>query len=421
MLFDIRDFGAVAEPGVINTKAIQAAIDACHGAGGGKVVVSGGTYTTGTLVMKSHVNLFVEASGVLLSSPNCGKYAENQEFDNSRPYPFNVIYSGIIEDYGDYPEVEKRHVEIEALPRNRGTCLIYAENAENFAITGMGTINGNGPAFTEVAPAEANHYTYYRRIHAPTPPRVVFLTGCRNVCIENITIVDPPAGWSYWIHDCDYVTFDKVKILADQKYPNNDGIHINCSRNVTVSNANLVCSDDCIIIRANSRSLKEDKPCENVTITNCNLNTPAGGIRIGFVNDGVIRNCVMSNVVMENNHAGVFIELPDQELIQSDYGREASLVENISFSNIIMNNVYYPVLIIMGQSEKTQIKAVRRLYFSDIRATCGELPYIRGRSGNRIEDIQFSNCTFYCRNEKPNPVMEYTNDISFTNARFITE
>lgn len=421
MVFDIKDYGAVADPGVVNTKAIQAAIDACNAAGGGKVVVSGGVYITGTLVMKSYVELSVEASGELLASPNCGKYEDGQTFDTSRPYPYNVSSSGAIEDYGDYPEIEKEHVEVDALPRNRGTCLIYAENAENFAITGMGKINGNGPAFTEVAPKEAIHYTYYRRIHAPTPPREVFLTGCRNVCIENITIVDPPAGWSYWIHDCDYVTFDKVKILADQKYPNNDGIHINCSRNVTVSNASLVCSDDCIIIRANSRSLKENKSCENVTITNCNLNTPAGGIRIGFVNDGVIRNCVMSNVVMTNNHAGVFIEFPDQELIQSDFGREYSVVEDLSFSNIIMDNVYYPVLIIMGKSEKTLIKSVRRLYFSDIRARCGALPYIRGRSGNRIEDIHFSNCTFRCGSETPNPVMEYTNDISFTNTRFITE
>ena len=69
MIFDIRDYGAVASPDVMNTKAIQSAIDACCAAGGGKVVISGGTYMTGTLRMRSNVNLSIEASGVLLASP----------------------------------------------------------------------------------------------------------------------------------------------------------------------------------------------------------------------------------------------------------------------------------------------------------------------------------------------------------------
>ena len=327
MTFDVRNYGAVAQAGVMNTAAIQSAIDACHSSGGGKVVISGGTYMTGTLVMKSNVNLSIEASGVLLASPNCGKYNADSQFD-LRPYPYNVIYTGEIDDYGDYPDIEKEHVDTAALPRNRGCCLIYAENAENISITGMGKIDANGTAFTELAPKEANHYTQYRRIHAPTPPRVVFFTGCQNVCVENISLVNSPAGWSYWIHDCDYVTFDKVKIISDLKYPNNDGIHINCSRNVTVSNACIICSDDCIVIRANSRSLKENKICEKVTVTNCNLTTSAAGVRVGFVNDGVIRNCAVSNMVITNSGVGILLDFPAQELIQSDFGREATEVEN---------------------------------------------------------------------------------------------
>ena len=63
----------------------------------------------------------------------------------------------------------------------------------------------------------------------------------------------------------------RLDIIADVQYPNNDGIHINCSRHVTVSDCNITCGDDCIILRANSVSLKENKVCEFVTVTNCNL------------------------------------------------------------------------------------------------------------------------------------------------------
>ena len=75
----------------------------------------------------------------------------------------------------------------------------------------------------------------YERICDDTPSRVVFFTGCKNVKIVDVTMINQPAGWSYWIHDCDYVTINGIKIDAKLDYPNNDGIHINSSRNVTVS------------------------------------------------------------------------------------------------------------------------------------------------------------------------------------------
>ena len=104
-------------------------------------------------------------------------------------------------------------------------------------------------------------------------------------------MVNQPAGWSYWIHDCDFVTCDRLKINANVQYPNNDGIHINSSRNVTVSNCSIVCGDDCLVVRANNASLSENKVCERVVVTNCNLTSYASGIRIGWLNDGVIKNC----------------------------------------------------------------------------------------------------------------------------------
>ncbi len=419
-IFDIRDYGAKAEEGFLNTFAIQAAIDACNASGGGDVLVSGGIYMTGTVVMKSNVNLHIAASGTLFASPNCGKWSPNAEFD-LRPYPYNVILSGEIEDYGDFPDIPKEHVDVKSLPRNRGCSLIFAENAENFSISGMGKIDSNGTAFTQLATKEEHHYTPYRRINAPTPPRVVFLTGCQNVRIEDISIVNSPAGWAYWIHDCDYVTFDKVKIICDLRYPNNDGIHINCSRNVTVSNASIICSDDCIIVRANSRSLKENKVCEKITVTNCNLTTPCAAVRIGFVNDGVIKNCVFSNLVITDTTVGVLAEFPDKELIQSDFGREATHIENLSFSNVIMDNVDCPLSIRIGNSAETTVDAVKHISFTGLNAKCVHLPVIKGREGSLIEDIRFSDCVFRTLGNESTMTAIFADGISLNNVRISKE
>lgn len=393
MDFLITNYGAIGDGKTVNTEAIQRAIDECNASGGGRVVVPCGVFTTGTIALKSNVNLHIEAGGKILASPNCGAYDENSDFD-LRPYPYNVILTGDITDYGDYPDFPKNHVNRENLPRNRGCCLIFAEECENIAITGLGTIDGNGTQFVEIASESDHHYKKYRRKKAPTPPRITFFTGCRNVMVEDVFVINGPAGWSFWVHDCDYVTFDKVKIDCDLDYPNNDGIHVNCSRNVTISNCDISCSDDCVVVRANSRSLKENKVCEKVTVVNCNMTTPAAGVRVAFVCDGTIRNCVFSNLVMTNTCVGVLLDIPDIRLIQSDFGRESTVVENLRFSNIVMDNVSLPVKIGLFDGEDTHISKIMDISFNGITAKGDRGVIITGTNAVKVQNIRFSNCHF---------------------------
>jgi polygalacturonase len=213
-------------------------------------------------------------------------------------------------------------------------------------------------------------------------------------------MVNQPAGWSYWIHDCDYVSFDKCKIDAEVEYPNNDGIHVNSSRNVTISNCSIRCGDDCIIVRANNVSLPENKVCERVVVTNCNLTSYSGGIRIGWINDGVIRNCTFSNIVMTNTTVGIDILLPHflfdpEKLFTADMGRESTLIENLTFNNIIMdNNFAYPIKILIDERPETKVEAIRNIYFSNIHASspCGFC--LLGREENPLDNIRLSDCTF---------------------------
>ena len=359
MIYDVRNYGAVGDGKTLNTAAIQKAIDDCASKNGGTVLLEDGTYMTGSIVLRSNVNLHIEQNAVLLGSPNCGDYPEKQNL---------------------------KHVISENLPRTRNASMIFAEECENISITGMGKIDCNGTRFVREKQGEWTGWRF-ERIDAPTPPRVVFFAGCRNIKIEDITMLNQPSGWSYWIHDCDYVVFDKCKILAEVRYPNNDGIHINSSRNVTVSNCDIVTGDD----------------CEKVTVTNCNLTSYSGGIRIGWISDGVIKNCTFSNLVMTDTVIGISIVLPDFSKVP-DRGREDTLIENLLFNNIVMDKIYgRPIKIYIGQTDGTRCEAIRNIYFSKVVASGLEFPYLCGRKDNKIRNIYFNDCRFECLSDEELP------------------
>ena len=365
--FHVKDYGAVGDGQTLNTAAIQRTVDACAAVGGGRVVIGEGTYMSGTIVLRSNVDLHIEADGVLLGSPDCSDYPERD---------------GVI------------HVDSYRLPRHRNACFIFAEECCNVSLSGMGAIDCNGHHFVKKKEGDWEGWEY-DRLDLPTPPRVVFFTGCTNVRITDITMRNQPSGWSYWIHDCEEVTFDRCKILANVHYPNNDGIHVNSSRDVTISNCNIVCGDDCIIVRANNLSLPENKVCERVTVTGCNLTSYANCIRIGWMGDGVIRNCTFSNLVMTDSVNGIGIVLPGIVPGAADCGREDTLAENLLFSNIVMDGIYaHPIKITLDGPENTRCEALRNIDFSGIRARGLEFPYLRGNTDHPIQNIRFSDCAF---------------------------
>lgn len=414
MIYRIKDFGAVADGKTLNTKAIQDAIDTCAANGGGRVLVEDGVYMFGTIVLRSNVNLHIEANAVLLGSGNISDYPERDDV---------------------------KHVESAMLPRWQNACYIYCEESENVSITGMGKIDCNGKSF--VKPEMEMCGWKYSRIKGPTPPRVIFFAGCKNVKFEDFTVVNQPAGWCFWISDCSYVTCRSLRINSDVEYPNNDGLHINSSQNVTVADCDIVCGDDCVVVRANNSSLKENKICEKVTVTNCNLTSYSGGIRVGWCCDGTIRNCTFSNLVMTDTTVGIDIRLPaierDPKLPHTaDVGREETLIENLSFDNIVMDKIFAePVKIhIADDANVCRVKAIRNLHFSNIHANSPQGIQVEGREENIVENITFSDCTFSeakytdfddnvyhgatdaSRSHGAHPRLRFCRGVSFNNVKF---
>ena len=130
---DLKKAGAKADGQTKVTKVLQKAIDKVSEAGGGKVILSGGKFLTGAVELKSGVELFIDADAVLLGSP----------------------------DLEDYPNrTETRHFDGECVPRWRNIALIYADQADNIAITGRGTIDCNGDVF--VAPKKDTNWTWWQ-------------------------------------------------------------------------------------------------------------------------------------------------------------------------------------------------------------------------------------------------------------------
>lgn len=219
--FDVREFGAVGDGERVNTASIQKAIDACSASGGESVWIAQGRYVTGTLFLKSNVMLTIEPGGVLLGSTKIEDYAQGTGRNM----------------YAHETQLDR--------------CLIFAQDAVNVGIHGMGTINGQGKSFPNSADATKSR------------PMLLRLINCRNVSLRDVTLENPAAWTSAFLY-CTNVRVDGINI-SSRANGNGDGLDFDGCQDVRISNCRLDNSDDSICLQSSDPT----KPVRNVVITNC--------------------------------------------------------------------------------------------------------------------------------------------------------
>ncbi|MCM2375061.1 sialate O-acetylesterase [Aporhodopirellula aestuarii] len=289
-VFNINDFGAVGDGKSVNTRAIQAAVDACSNAGGGVVRVPSGDYVTGTIALKSHIILSVDQGASLLGS----------------------------QDMKDYPTASLR-------PAREGNseCLLYAEDATDIRLIGKGVIDGRGKP--EFFPRNAGPNNRDRR------PRLIRFENCQKVTLSDLTFKNP-AFWGIHLVDCRDVQIDSITIRFRNNHSNNDGIDLDGCENVLIENCDINAGDDAICLKSSLN------PCRKIVVRNCKVSSNTAALKFGTSSSGGFIDVDVSNCTFYDCPMGAI------KLQIVDGGR----MENIKISQIQMTDVGCPLFIRLG-------------------------------------------------------------------------
>ncbi|GAA4370077.1 glycoside hydrolase family 28 protein [Agromyces bauzanensis] len=295
--FDIVRFGAVGDAATNDAVAIQAAVDAAAAGGGGRVVVPAGRrFRSGTITLRSHVELHLEHGAVLQASGDWG--------DITARRPVSALSGGVVRD--DFPD---------------GGAFIWAEGATGIAITGPGTLDGSAHAYVrkDLGPMYRMH---------PERPFTVFLLDCADVSLTDFRMADA-ALWSLRLTGCEDVRIAGLVIRADMKTPNADGIDIDRCRGVRISGCDIRTPDDAISLKAVDEFAGSGE-CEDVIISDCILESASSAIVLGADATGAIRNVVVTGCVIRRSNRGVSLKLGQEgrfeDILVSDCLIETALV-----------------------------------------------------------------------------------------------
>jgi hypothetical protein len=365
-LFDITAYGAKSDGQTINTSAIQKAVDACHAAGGGTVLVPKGVFVSGSLRLKSRVTLKVAKDAILRGSPNIADYTVDTA----------ELHWGA---FWKFAASQWRQ------------CLIYAENAEEIGVEGPGTIDGQGGSERKVFP-NAND---------PRRPMLVRLVGCRKVSVRDVMLLDPAAFTTFFVRSED-IHIEHVTIRS-RNSPNGDGLDFDGCKRVRIKDCDIDSGDDGI----GPKVFHPDWPNEDFEISGCRITSRWHAIRVGAESIAPIRRLTMRDCVFTQCQGGIKIE-----------ASEGALFDDVSFSGIEMKQVCQPIMVLASRfafsahntSARPPAGRIRNVRFADIRAVAGvgdnvglksetgtEDPFKRlcsavvSRPGMHIEDVVFSN------------------------------
>jgi polygalacturonase len=328
-VFNVLDYGARNDGSADAAGAFRAAIAAASHAGGGTVFVPAGHYISGPIQMVSNLTLYFDAGAIVR-------------------FPAQML-----------PFTPGRQQGIETLTP---VPLIGGHDLENVAVTGRGVLmssnadwmklhsrqkatddnpgSANGPHWekllNDLGAGKAVPQKEYREAAAELRPSFIRFMNCKNILIDGLRFIGSPMWTVHLLYSENAV----VQNLVIETYPgvHTDGIAVDSSRFIRISNDYIDTGDDGIVIKAgkDADGLRVNRPSENIAITNCTVHHAHGAVTIGSETSGSIRNVVASNITVKDAENGA--------RIKSERGR-GGVVEDVRFDNWTMENVGHAIVV----------------------------------------------------------------------------
>jgi polygalacturonase len=395
--FAITKFGAAEGGEKLCTEAIADAINACNKAGGGRVVIPAGVFLTGAIHLKSNVNLYVSEGATLKFS----------------------------KDAKDFLPVVK--TRFEGMDCMNYSPFIYAYEQQNIAVTGKGTLDGQGKEtfWPWQKQQRVDRGKLYEMMNNNVPiEQRIFGEGhilrtnfiqpykCKNILIEDVKIVDSPM-WEIHPLLSENVTVRRVFISSHG--PNNDGCDPESCKDVLIEDCHFDTGDDCIAIKSgrNDDGRRANVPTENVIVRGCEMKDGHGGITIGSEISGGVRNVFGENCNMDSPNL-------DHALRVKNNAERGGLLENFFFRNITIGQVKHAIVTIdfnYEEGAKGKYTPVMRNYQVD-NVKSGKSEYgvdIQGLANAPVTGVVIKNTTF--DNVAKTNIVANLNDVKLMNFK----
>ncbi len=377
-MISILDYGAIPDGKTNNQYAIQKAIDTCYEHHGGKVLVPAGHFKTGSIILKSHVHLFLARGAIL------------EGIDK-------------INEYMHFSALASKSLNLDATPTwenceytgRPSQFFIYANNEDDIEISGEGIIDGNEAIFYGNRHEGFIEGSYYPRIP------LIFFEHVTNLKIKDITF-QKSGFWTIHIVGCEHVLIDGIRILNNLELANCDGIDPDHCKHVEIKNCHIEAADDAIVFK-NTEGAAMYGACEDIHVHDCELITTSAGIKFGTESVSDFHHMYIHDIVIKKASRGISFQL-----------RDGGNIQNIRFENIDIEVERHKPGLWWGTGEPIFISAVKR-HEDDIVGEINNVSFTNinmvGENGvviycdcpDQIRNIAFNRCHLQLKNISPYP------------------
>ena len=423
----LTDFGAVGDGVTDNTEAFANAMKHIKKQGGGHLIVPDGKWLTGPVKLVSNLDLHLADNAVILGSTNKELYVQASDSlrDGSK----------------------KCHA------------LIYGSKLENVAITGHGTIDGQGIYWRPVKQKKVTEdiwndvlsmggitkqdgnsknwkiwypFNLNKNLNIPNiasdaiiqekmRPHLVNITDSKNLLMENVHLLNSPK-FHFVPTRIQNLIIDGVNIRCPHWAQNGDAMDPGNIQVALIVNCNISCGDDGICMKGGvGQKGVEAGPQRDFLICNDTVYRAHGGFVIGSEFSGGMQRLVVKDCRFEGTDIGC--------RFKSAPGR-GGWCEDIYCVNIIMKDILESAFLISsGYADKgAGVSATdsddKNAFFPDWanitfrNITCvgsKQAVDIQGLKGKPVHDILFDQVTII--GNKNGIKLENAEDIKFVNCQ----